>query len=279
MRRLTPLALLLTIGLVLPGGCRQGVPVEPELNVVTSTSLLGYIVQEVGGDDVDVSNMVPAAQHPGDFDPKPSDIQKLARASLFMVHGWPGETYVPEVVAAAHNPGLKVVTVSENGSWMTPPVQIAAAEKVAAALAEADPAHADLYWQRAAQYADRVRAKEAEADARLADGSVASVKAIAAVQQAGTAQWMGITVVGSYASAEALTPQTVKDLVDKGRAAGVVLIIDNLHSGKDAGKGLAEELGAKRVVLVYFPGGVDGAETWEKALDYDVDQVLEAIAR
>ncbi len=277
MRKLVPFALLLSIGLALLGGC-GGTP-SAKLKIVANTSLLGYIVQQVGSSDVSVSNLVPAAQHPGDFDAKPSDIEKLAKASLFMVHGWPGETYVSQVVAAANNPALKVITVSENGSWMTPPVQIAAAAKVADALAAADPAHADAYRQRASQYQDRVRAKQTEVNARLAKGNVASVQAISAGQQAGTVQWMGITVVGTYASPEALTPQTVKDLVDKGHAAGVTLIVDNLHSGKDAGKGLAEELGAKRVVLVYFPGGVDGTETWEKAIDYDVNQILAAVGK
>jgi len=277
MRKLVPFVLLLTAGVALLGGC-AGAP-STKLSVVTSTSLLAYIVQQIGGADVAMSNMVPAAQHPGDFDPKPSDIQKLASAQLFLVHGFPGETYVPEVVAAANNPALKVVTVSENGSWMTPEVQIDAAGRVADALAAALPANAEVFRTRAAQYQDRVRAKEAEVKARLAQSSVGAVKAISAVQQAGTAQWMGVTVVCTYASPEALTPQAVKDLVDKGRAAGVTLVIDNVHSGKDAGKGLAEELGAQRVVLVYFPGGVDGTETWEKAFDYDVNQVLEAIGK
>ncbi len=279
MRRLVPLALLAVIGVTLLAGCDQPMPVVPQLDVVTSTSLLGYITQQVGDGFVSVSNMVPAAQHPGDFDPRPSDIQKLTKAQLFLVHGFPGETYVPEVVAAANNPNLKVVTISEAGSWMTPEVQIDAASKVADALAAALPANATVFRQRAAQYADRVRAKEADVKARLANSNVASVKAISSVFQADTAAWMGITVVGTYASAEALTPQVLKDLVDKGWAAGVTLVIDNIHSGKDAGKQLAEELGAARVVLVYFPGGVNGTETWEKAFDYDINQVLGAIGK
>jgi zinc transport system substrate-binding protein len=52
-----------------------------------------------------------------------------------------------------------------------------------------------------------------------------------------------------------------------------------VHSGRDAGKGLAEELGARRIVLMYFPGGLDNTETWEKAIDYNVDQILKAAAR
>jgi zinc transport system substrate-binding protein len=71
----------------------------------------------------------------------------------------------------------------------------------------------------------------------------------------------------------------VKELVDKGRAGKVTLIIDNMQSGQDAGAGIAEELGCARVILSNFPGGYDNTETWEKAIDYNVELILEAIAQ
>jgi zinc transport system substrate-binding protein len=71
----------------------------------------------------------------------------------------------------------------------------------------------------------------------------------------------------------------VRDLVDKGKEKNVMLIIDNLQSGADAGKGIAEELGCKRVILTNFPGGFDNTETWEKAIDYNIKLILEAIAK
>lgn len=250
-----------------------------KLEVATSTTLLAYITQQVGGDKVDVLNIVPASQHPGNFDAKPSDIAKLQKASLFLVHGFPGETYVPGIVQSANNPNLKLITISEDGSWMTPEVQIAATEKVAATLDEADPANKDFYDQRAGEYEARVRAKEAEVKSRLAQVDVSSLTAIASFFQAPFAQWAGISVVGTYMTAESLTPQVLKDLVDTGKAKGVNLIIDNVHSGADAGKGLAEELGAKRIVLVYFPGGFPNTDTWEKAIDYDVNQIVQTLGQ
>jgi len=254
--------------------CAQ--PSTNRLEVATSTTLLAYIVQQVGGDKVDALNIVPASQHPGNFDARPSDAQKLAKASLFLVHGFPGETWVPELVKAANNPALKVVTISFDGSWMTPEAQLAAAEKVATTMGDADPANKDTYTKRAGQYEERVRTKATEVRQKLASANMASLTALASVFQAPFAQWAGIKVVGTYATPESLTPQTVKDLVDKGKASGVNLIIDNVHSGADAGKGLAEELNAKRVVLVYFPGGLPNTETWEKAIEYDVTQIVNA---
>jgi ABC-type Zn uptake system ZnuABC Zn-binding protein ZnuA len=270
---------LMVLGLIsaLLGGCGQSQ--GSQLKVVTSTSLLTYIVQQVAGSSVDVFNIVPAAQHPGDFDARPGDVQRLAQASLFLVHGFPGETYVPGMVAAANSPSLKLVTISVEGSWMTPAAQIAATDKVATTLSEADPKNKDTYEKRAAAYKERVRAKETELRTKMATADITSLKAIASGFQAPFAGWAGIKVIGTYLTPESLTPQAVKDLVDKGRAAGVNLIIDNVHSGRDAGKGLAEELGARRIILVYFPGGIENTETWEKAIDYNIDQILKAAAK
>jgi zinc transport system substrate-binding protein len=71
----------------------------------------------------------------------------------------------------------------------------------------------------------------------------------------------------------------VKELVDKGREGKVTLIIDNMQSGKDAGAGIAEELGSARVILSNFPGGYENTETWEKAIDCNVELLLAAIGR
>jgi len=59
----------------------------------------------------------------------------------------------------------------------------------------------------------------------------------------------------------------------------VTLIIDNLQSGQDAGKGVAEELGYRRIILSNFPGGFDNTETWEKAIDRNVELILGVMAQ
>jgi ABC-type Zn uptake system ZnuABC Zn-binding protein ZnuA len=102
-------AVMLVLGLAAGLALSGCAPAETaRLKVVTSTSLLTYIVERVGGDLVDVVNIVPAAQHPGDFDARPGDIQKLADADMFILHGWPGETFAEGLIASADNPELTV---------------------------------------------------------------------------------------------------------------------------------------------------------------------------
>ena len=270
------LAVGLLAGLAL-GGCA---PAKTEkLKVVTSTSLLAYIVEQVAGDKVEILNLVPPAQHPGDFNVKPSDIQKLAESDIFLLHGWPGETYADKMIESANNPNLLVAKVEVNGSWMIPPAQAEATDKVASILSQADSKNEAAYHKSAEAYKKRIAAKEAEIKAKLAQADVAQINVICAAFQADSLKWMGLNVVATYGLPNSLTPQVVQELVDKGRAAKVTLIADNLHSGKDAGAGIAEELGAKRIILLNFPGGFDNTETWEKAIDYNVAQILGAIAK
>jgi len=95
----------------------------------------------------------------------------------------------------------------------------------------------------------------------------------------GFVQWAGFNTVAAYGRPDSLTPQAVKELVDKGREGKVTLIIDNMQSGKDAGAGIAEELASARVILSNFPGGYENTETWEKAIDYNVELLLESITQ
>jgi len=274
------LVLSLVIASIL-GGCT---PAETaQLKVVTSTSLITQIVERVGGNLVDVVNIIPPAQCPGHFDVKPGDIQRLADADLFLLHGWQGEMFSQDLIATANNPDLTVVNINvkvgENTNWMTPPVQQAAVDKIVAALSEVDAENAAVYQELAAEYKDSVTAKEAEIEAKLAEEDLAGINVMCADMLFGFVQWAGLNIVATYGESDSLTPQVVQELVDTGREDNVTLIIDNLQSGQDAGAGIAEELGCARIILTNLPGGFDNTETWEKAIDYDIELILEAIAQ
>jgi ABC-type Zn uptake system ZnuABC Zn-binding protein ZnuA len=162
---------------------------------------------------------------------------------------------------------------------MIPSVQQNATDKVASILGQADSANAAFYQKAAADYRARVQAKDTEIRARLAKANLTHVNIIANVMQTDFLTWAGFNVVGTYFDSTSLTPQAVKDLVDKGKVSNVTLVFDNLQSAKDAGKGLAAELGGKDINLSNFPGGFDNTETWEKAIDKNIDLILAAAGK
>ncbi len=275
---------ILLLGLFLSSsvpGCSP--PQSSKLKVVSSTSLIAQIVKEVGDGRVEIVNIIPPAQCPGHFDIKPSDIQKLSDADLFLLHGWQGEMFSQELIDSANNPDLEVVKIDIKGSciiecnWMTPPVQLEATEMIASALAEADKEDSSFYQKQAKAYKDKIQAKADEIKAKLSEVDLSKVKVLCADMQADFIKWVGLNIVSTYGRPDSLTPQVVRELVDRGKEAGVSLVIDNLQSGKDAGKAIAEELGCKRVILSNFPGGFEGTETWEKAIERNIEIILNAI--
>jgi ABC-type Zn uptake system ZnuABC Zn-binding protein ZnuA len=248
------------------------------LKVVTSTSHLEQLAQTIGGDMVDVINIVPAASHPGDFDASPGDIKKLADADLFLWHNWPGEVYVPALIDSADNPDMEVVTIEIKGSWMTPPVQLQAIDKVTEALSQVDADNKVEYEKNAATYKEKVLVAETEIKALLSAESLSDVNVLCAGWQAGLIKWCGLNVVKTYGLPVPPTIAEIEELIGLGRESGVSLVIDNLHDNPDSGKPIATELGCQRVVLYNFPG-VDGdTDTWIETFKTNVALVLGAVS-
>jgi len=274
------LVLSLVISSVL-GGCSPAT--TSKLKVVTSTSLIAQVVERVGGEMVDVVNIIPPAQCPGHFDVKPGDIQKLADANLFFLHGWQGERFSQDLIASANNPDLSVVTLdiqtTENQNWMVPVVQMEAVDIITSALCQVDTENSAAYQQSATEYKDKIAAKETEVKAKLAQANFFSINVMCAEMQAGFINWVGLNIVATYTRNDPDIPQVAKELVDKGRAENVTLVIDNLQSGQDAGKAIAADIGCARIILSNFPGGFDDTETWEKAIDRNIELILEAITQ
>jgi zinc transport system substrate-binding protein len=195
------------------------------------------------------------------------------------MHGWQGEKFTEELIASADNPDLTVEIILTEGNWMIPSVQIEAVEMITEALSGVDVENSAAYQDNADEYVSIIMIKGDEIEAELADYDLSSIKVLCNEQQAGFVKWTGLDIITTYGRPDSLTPQIVKDLVDTGTENDVTLIIDNLQSGADAGAGIAEELSCTRIVLSNFPGGFDDTETWEKAIDYNIDLILEAIAR
>jgi len=268
--------ILLTLA-VLPLGCAK--EAAPKLNVVTTTSLIASIVEQVGGDKVQVANIIPPAQCPGQFDIKPSDVQMLADAKLFLMHGWQGELFTQQLIQSANNPELKVISLNLLGNWMTPTVQTQAIGNITSTLVEIDPQNAAYYQNNAQSELAAITAKANELETKLAAGNLSQVNVICDEQVTDLAQWAGFNVVASYPRPDAITPKILQGLIDQGKQSGVALVIGNLQSGtSDAGATMASEIRAVLVTLSNFPGGFDNTETWEKAIEKDVNLLLEATA-
>lgn len=268
--------ILLTL-LILPLGCTS--EATPNLKVVTTTSIIASIVEKVGGDKVEVASIIPPAQCPGHFDVNPSDMKVLSDAKLFLMHGWQGELFTQQLIQSANNPELKVISLNIPGNWMTPTVQAQAVGNITSTLAEWDHKNASYYQSNANSELAAITAKGNELKAKLAAGNLSQVNVLCDAQITDLVQWAGFNVIASYPRPEDISAKKMQELIDQGKQGGVVIVIGNLQSGtSDAGITMASGIGAVQVTISNFPGGFDNTETWEKAIDKDVNLMLQAVA-
>lgn len=158
---------LLIIVLAL-SGCAGEKPVST-LNqklVLTSISPLADLIKQVGGDKIQVINLVPPGTDPHDFEPKPEAVKQVATAKLFIANGVGQEYYIDKLIKNAGNPSLRTVTLSEglpilgqeNGSLGNPhlwlDVQNAQiyVEKIRNALVEVYPQDKETFESNAHAY-------------------------------------------------------------------------------------------------------------------------------
>ena len=219
------------------------------IRVVASTTLISTIVTALGGDRFAVSTIAPAGLCPGQFDLKPSDVAAANNARLILNHGW--EAWYPALEKAIIPPGPRRVTLATKGNWMIPELQKQAAAEIAALLRELDTARADTYRLAVARYMADIDSAAVAARALLDGRELPAV--IAAEQQSPFVTWLGFHVVATYGRAEDFTAQGLTRLARAALDSSVGLVVDNLQSGPDAGKPLAEALKAKHVTLTNFP--------------------------
>ena len=169
------------------------------LPVVASFSILGDMVREVGGDDVQVVVIVPPLGDPHTFEPSPKDARALGAAKVLVINVLGFESWMPRLIQAAGFGGLKLVAsegvrarelkdddsghehealapsdVAVHGGTLDPHAWqdlgngVVYVQNIARGLAQADPAHAAAYAARAQAYAARLKAADAQWRAQLA---------------------------------------------------------------------------------------------------------------
>jgi zinc transport system substrate-binding protein len=257
--------------------CTQ--PSTDTTDIMAGSSLIGNIIQDVAGDEVETRTLIPPGVCPGHYDVKPSDIEALANSEALFIHHY--QQYFQNIngaVEAADNPDLIIKVLNVTGNWMVPAVQAEAVDKIAEALGEIDPENAAYYQQRAADREQAILAHGEEVEDTLSDAEVGNVTVICAEMQQGFINWAGFNITATFGRPEDLSPAQIADLIDTAQETGAALIIDNLQSGSATlGAAMGEDVEAIPVTISNFPGGLENTETWEKAIDKNVDLLLDAL--
>ncbi len=154
-----------------------------KLLIYTSFYPLYFIASEIGGDQAEVKNVVPAGVEPHDFEPTTKDIVDMSNASVFVYSGTSFDAWVEKALQTFDQSKMAVVNAAEgltllqsqdehegqeNGHshdgldphiWLDPTLLKAEAAKVKDAMIKADPSHQDIYrknFDKLAQELDKL---------------------------------------------------------------------------------------------------------------------------
>ena len=184
---------------------------------------------------------------------------------------------VADVVRASQLASGKVVVVPVPGNWMVPESYARATEAVADVLETNGLVSGEL-TARATVRATEVRAFGEELQAHLNAADASKTPVLCHEMLAPFVEWAGFSVAGTFGRSENLSVGDVDAAVQLGKARAVALVIDNLQGGDEKmGAALATELGAHRVVVSNFPGGLPDTDTWDRAITRNVELLIEAL--
>ena len=164
------------------------------ISVVTSITVLADLIEQVGGERVEVRALVPSGADPNTFQPAPREVLGVSRSRIVFLNGLGLDRTVRGVVANANRPDLPLITLSdglptldsgladgERGPggpapasrgnpylWLDPRRAATYIERINDGLATVDPAGAADYAARAAAYARRLELLEREVASQLA---------------------------------------------------------------------------------------------------------------
>lgn len=181
------------IGALALAGCGGNESAEPEatetVQAVSTFSILTDMVEEIGGEHVEVYNLVPVGQDPHEYESTPSDTKALSDADVFFVNGlnleggdqgWAArmsssvgmqndrlvETtdgveplYLTEGVEDSVNPH----------AFLDPNVGVIMAENIAETLVDIDPDHAETYQNNADAYVGELTAMHEQYQQEIGD--------------------------------------------------------------------------------------------------------------
>lgn len=260
MKKLTLLLALLTLVAASVGTA------QPKLNAVASFYIPYEFTREVGGDRVEVKNLVPAGASAHDWEPTPADIRAVEAAQVFVYSGASMDnTLAEKILGAIRNRDKLVVVEATKGLplrkaheeelefdphvWLDPLLAKEMVSNIATGLVQADGAGRSVYEANAKAYQEKLDALDTQikhelAHCRLRDLIISH-------------QFLDYFAARYNLTAHALsglepgepTPQRLKELIELGKRLGIKYVFAETLESLRALEALARELGAQILIL------------------------------
>ncbi|MFN5514376.1 MAG: metal ABC transporter solute-binding protein, Zn/Mn family, partial [Cyanobacteriota bacterium] len=251
------------------------------------------------GERAEVTQLLPANLSPHDYQAKPEDAQKLAKANVLVKNGLEMEDFLDGLVKNASNPSLRVIDSSEGVAvietdlggghahdhdhdepennpaqprhqhgkhnphiWLDPKRAIQQVENIRDGLIAADPEGKAIYTANAGAYIQQLQELDAETARRLAPYAG---KTFVAFHDFAPYFAQSYNLKATFlvdVPEENPAPGDVKRVMDTVKGTNLKTLLTEPQSGKDAFSALAKDLKVK--VSVFDPLETGGPEALEQ---------------
>ena len=278
-----------------------------KLQIMTATTDLASLAQEVGGDKVDVESIARGYQDPHFVDAKPSFLLKLKRADLLIVVGLELEIgWLPPLITQSTNPRIQVgapgyldasrfarileipsgqVTRAEGDVhplgnphyWLDPENGLRIAKGISDKLSEMRPADAAYFAQRYTDFEQRLK----QADQRwLQEMKPYEGRKIVTYHRSwpNFAEHFHLNVVGYVEPRPGIppSPQHTVELIQQMKRDTVKVIVVEPYFDLKTPNAIARETGGQVLVLPPSVGGEKEITDYFKLFDYDIAKLKQA---
>ena len=278
-----------------------------KLNVVTSTTDMAALTQEVGGDKVNVDSIAKGYQDPHFVEAKPSFLLKLRQADLLISVGLQLEIgWLPPLITQSGNPRIQVgaggyldasqfaqileipqgtVTRAEGDVhplgnphyWLDPDNGRRIAKGIAGTLGDLDPGDAAYFQQRFQDFDKRLSAAE-----QKWDGEMKPYRGRKVVTYHRSfpnfAQHFGLDVIGYVEPRPGIppTPSHTLELIQLMKRENAKVVLVEPYFDLKTPQSIGRATGAQ--VIVYLPsvGGEKQVTNYFELFDYDINLLTKA---
>src|SRR5467141_315975 len=289
-------AILLVLALAVPSAGRA----ESKLQIMTATTDLASLAQEIGGDKVDVESIARGYQDPHFVEAKPSFLLKLSKAELLIVVGLELEIgWLPPLITQSSNPRIQVgapgyfdasrfakileiptgqVTRAEGDVhplgnphyWLDPDNGLRIAKGIQNKLSEMRPNDAAYFEQRLEQSDQQW----------LAQMKPYAGRKVVTYHRSwpNFAEHFGLNVVGYVEPRPGIppSPQHTVELIGQMKRDGVKIIVVEPYFDLKTPNAIARDTGGQVVVLMPSVGGEKEVTDYFKLFDYDIALLIKA---
>lgn len=258
--------------------------------VLADTTFLADIVQNVAGERMTVSALLPIGVDPHSFEPTPQDAKRIADSRAVVINVLGLEPQLDDLLADVSSLEVPVVEAAaglvgasdDPHVWLDPTLVTTYVDNIARALAEIDPAGAGDYRANAEAYRGELRELDTWIAEQVAAVPVERRLLVTNHESLGYfAKRYGFTIVGSVfptvSGQGAPSAQQVAALVREMKTAGAPAIFLETGGNADLAAQVAKETGTEVVTDLYIASVGEDAPTYVDMMRRNVDMIVEAL--